>query len=94
MTHWALKPNALAAISFMLLYRLGEAQLSKIAPLFMLDSIDNGGLGLSNIQLGFINGTIGLILLTLGGILGGFLISKQFTLKRSKILVFFIFVFF
>ena len=71
------KPNALAAISFMLLYRLGEAQLSKIAPLFMLDSIDKGGLGLSNIQLGFINGTIGLILLTLGGILGGFLISKH-----------------
>ena len=71
------KPNALAAISFMLLYRLGEAQLSKIAPLFMLDSIDKGGLGLSNIQLGFINGTIGLVLLTLGGILGGFLISKH-----------------
>ena len=71
------KPNAIAAISFMLLYRLGEAQLSKIAPLFMVDSIDNGGLGLSNIQLGFINGTIGLILLTLGGILGGFLISKH-----------------
>ena len=71
------KPNALAAISFMLLYRLGEAQLSKIAPLFILDSIDKGGLGLSNIQLGFINGTIGLILLTLGGILGGFLISKH-----------------
>ena len=71
------KPNAIAAISFMLLYRLGEAQLSKIAPLFMLDSIDKGGLGLSNIQLGFINGTIGLILLTLGGILGGFLISKH-----------------
>jgi PAT family beta-lactamase induction signal transducer AmpG len=71
------KPNALAAISFMILYRLGEAQLSKIAPLFMLDSIDKGGLGLSNIELGFINGTIGLILLTLGGILGGFLISKH-----------------
>ncbi|MDC1032448.1 MFS transporter [Candidatus Marinimicrobia bacterium] len=71
------KPNAITAISFMLLYRLGEAQLSKIAPLFMLDSIDNGGLGLSNIQLGFINGTIGLILLTFGGILGGFLISKH-----------------
>ena len=71
------KPNALAAISFMLLYRLGEAQLSKIAPLFMLDSIDKGGLGLSNIELGFINGTVGLILLTLGGILGGFLISKH-----------------
>ena len=71
------KPNALAAISFMLLYRLGEAQLSKIAPLFMIDSIDKGGLGLSNIELGFINGTIGLILLTLGGILGGFLISKH-----------------
>jgi PAT family beta-lactamase induction signal transducer AmpG len=71
------KPNALAAISFMLLYRLGEAQLSKIAPLFMLDSIEKGGLGLSNIELGFINGTIGLILLTMGGILGGFLISRH-----------------
>ena len=71
------KPNVFIAITFILIYRFGEAQLSKISPLFMLDSLEKGGLGLSNIELGFINGTIGLIMLTLGGILGGFLISRN-----------------
>jgi PAT family beta-lactamase induction signal transducer AmpG len=71
------KPRILFIIGFILIYRFGEAQLVKIAPLFMLDSLKSGGLGLNNIELGFINGTFGILMLTLGGITGGFLASKH-----------------
>ncbi len=64
-------------IAFLLLYRLGESQLSKIAPLFLLDGADKGGLGLSTESLGLINGTFGVISMLGGGILGGILIARQ-----------------
>jgi PAT family beta-lactamase induction signal transducer AmpG len=63
-------------LGFLLIYRLGEAQLIKIAVLFLKDGVINGGLGLSIEAIGFVYGTIGLISLILGGILGGFLASK------------------
>jgi len=71
------KPQILLIISFILLYRFGEAQLVKIAPLFMLDSLESGGLGLSTSEYGFIYGTLGVAMLTLGGIVGGFFIAKN-----------------
>ena len=71
------KPNIALILSFILLYRFGEAQLVKIAPLFMLDDFAAGGLGLNNVELGFIQGTMGIIMLTLGGILGGLLVAKH-----------------
>ncbi len=71
------KPKIVLIISFILLYRFGEAQLVKIAPLFMLDDFAAGGLGLTNVELGFIQGTMGIIMLTLGGILGGLLVAKH-----------------
>ena len=63
-------------IAFILLYRLGEAQLTKIASLFMLDERAVGGLGLSTEAVGFIYGTVGVIALVIGGILGGILVSR------------------
>ncbi len=71
------KPKVLIIIGFLLLYRLGESQLIKMASPFMLDGRDIGGLGLSTSEVGFIYGTIGIIALILGGILGGVLISKR-----------------
>jgi PAT family beta-lactamase induction signal transducer AmpG len=65
------KRNALVAILFMLLYRLPEAQLVKLITPFMLDPIDKGGLGLTTSDVGFVYGTVGIIGLTIGGILGG-----------------------
>lgn len=65
------KPQIVVALSFMLLYRLPEALLVKMCPLFMLDTPDHGGLGLGTGELGMVQGTIGVIGLTLGGILGG-----------------------
>jgi PAT family beta-lactamase induction signal transducer AmpG len=71
------KPKVLIIIGFLLLYRLGESQLVKMASPFMLDGREIGGLGLSTSEVGFIYGTIGIISLILGGILGGVLISKR-----------------
>lgn len=64
-------------IAFILLYRLGEAQLTKIASLFMLDERSVGGLGLSTEAVGFIYGTVGVAALVIGGILGGILVSRK-----------------
>lgn len=64
------------AIAFMLLYRFPEALLTKIAPLFLIDKANAGGLGLSTSAVGVAQGTVGVIGLTLGGILGGIAASK------------------
>jgi PAT family beta-lactamase induction signal transducer AmpG len=71
------KQKILIVIGFLLLYRLGESQLVKMASPFMLDGREIGGLGLSTSEVGFIYGTIGIIALILGGIIGGILISKR-----------------
>ena len=63
-------------LGFLLLYRLGESQLVKMASPFLLDSIEVGGLGLTTKQVGIAYGTIGIIALTIGGISGGWLASK------------------
>ncbi|MGD8782098.1 MAG: AmpG family muropeptide MFS transporter [Ignavibacteria bacterium] len=64
-------------LGFLLLYRLGESQLVKLASPFLLDSADAGGLGLSTSEVGFVYGTVGLISLSIGGILGGYVASKK-----------------
>lgn len=71
------KDNIGIAISFFLLYRLGESQLVKLASPFLLDSRELGGLGLTTGDVGVIYGTIGIIFLTIGGILGGWVASKH-----------------
>ena len=62
---------------FILFYRLGEGQLAKLTSPFLLDSKAAGGLALSTESVGFIYGTVGIIVLTLGGILGGFAAAKK-----------------
>jgi PAT family beta-lactamase induction signal transducer AmpG len=52
-----------------------------MAPPFLLDSLDKGGLGLSTQAVGIVYGTGGMIALTLGGLAGGALISI-YGLKR------------
>lgn len=71
------KPGIGIALAFILSYRLGESQLVKMASPFLLDSPDKGGLGYSTEQLGTIFGTAGVIFLSIGGILGGILISRD-----------------
>ncbi|MGI6073021.1 MAG: MFS transporter [Fermentimonas sp.] len=65
------------AIAFIFLYRLAEAMLVKIAYPFLLDPIADGGLGLSTQEAGIAYGTVGVVALTLGGIIGGIVASHQ-----------------
>jgi PAT family beta-lactamase induction signal transducer AmpG len=64
-------------IAFLLLYRFAEAQLVKMVTPFLLDPRDSGGLGLTTSEVGIVYGTVGIIALTLGGLLGGFVVSRQ-----------------
>ena len=75
------KPGIGFILAFLLLYRLGEAQLLKLVQPFLLDARGVGGLGLSTRQVGVIYVVHGIIALTLGGLLGGYVISR-FGLKR------------
>lgn len=71
------KPKIGALLLFLLFYRFGEAQLMKMVAPFLLDAREVGGLGLTTGQVGFVYGTIGIIALTVGGILGGMVASRQ-----------------
>lgn len=71
------KNKIVLILLYILLYRLGEAQLAKIAPLFLLDSRNAGGIALTTEQVGFIYGTIGVIFLVIGGIAGGIVASRN-----------------
>lgn len=71
------KKQILAALLFMLLYRLGEAMLVKMASPFLLDGREIGGLGLTTGQVGLVYGTVGVLCLTIGGIIGGFAINRK-----------------
>ena len=64
------------ALLFIFTYRLGEAQLGKIAQLFLKDTYENGGLGLSLTDVGNIYGLVGVIALMTGGVLGGIAVSR------------------
>lgn len=75
------KEGVVPALLFMLLFRFPEAQLAKMSVLFLMDPITDGGLGLTLEQIGVIQGTLGPVGLTLGGILGGICISRH-GLKR------------
>ena len=75
------KPHIVTALLFMLLFRFPEGQLVKIANPFLLDTTEAGGLALSTEAVGFVYGTVGIIGLTIGGLLGGWCVSRH-GLKR------------
>ena len=75
------KPQVWAGICFMLFYRMPEGLLAKVSALFLVDAPHNGGLGLSDGEYGLVQGTVGVIGLTVGGILGGICASRD-GLKR------------
>ena len=71
------KPKIVVLLLFLLLYRLGEAQLVKMVQPFLLDPREQGGLGLTDGQVGLAYGTAGIIALLLGGLLGGFVVARR-----------------
>jgi MFS transporter, PAT family, beta-lactamase induction signal transducer AmpG len=71
------KPEIGVMLAFILLYRLGEAQLVKMFQPFLLDSRAVGGLELTNNQLGLVYGYIGVPVFILGALLGGFAVARH-----------------
>ena len=75
------KEQVLVGFLFMLFYRMPEGLLSKVSSLFLIDAEHNGGMGLSPQEYGLVSGTVGIIGLTHGGILGGIVAGRD-GLKR------------
>ena len=71
------KKGIVVSVAFLLLYRFSESQLTKMASPFLLDAREAGGLALSLTEKGLAYGTIGLIALLVGGIIGGIIASKD-----------------
>jgi PAT family beta-lactamase induction signal transducer AmpG len=71
------KKGIVGTLAFLLFYRFAEAQLVKLVSPFLLDAREKGGLGLTTSEVGVVYGTVGVIALTLGGLLGGWVISKK-----------------
>ena len=69
-------------ILFIILYRLGEGFVMKIVPLFLKADVADGGLGLSEQQIGLYYGTFGAAAFVLGSLLAGYYIS-HFGLKKT-----------
>lgn len=75
------QPGIVRIVLFILLYRLGEAMLVKMAAPFLLDDTASGGMGLGTVTVGYAYGTAGMLSLTAGGLAGGWLIAR-FGLRR------------
>ena len=69
--------DIVSVLAFLLLFRFGEAQALKLVAPFLLDPAAQGGLGLDTARVGLVYGTVGVIALTLGGLLGGYVISRH-----------------
>ena len=70
------RKDILLVLAFLLLFRFGEAQALKLVTPFLLDPLAKGGLGLTTSEVGLVYGTVGVTALTLGGLLGGYTISR------------------
>jgi MFS transporter, PAT family, beta-lactamase induction signal transducer AmpG len=71
------QPGIVAIVIYILTFRLGDAFMLKMAQPFLLDPPARGGLGMSTADVGLIYGTVGMIFLLIGGIVGGWLISRD-----------------
>jgi MFS transporter, PAT family, beta-lactamase induction signal transducer AmpG len=71
------KPKIIVLLLFLLLYRLGEAQLIKIIPIFLHAPVEKGGLGLDIGKISVIYGTSGVIAFMCGALLGGFFVARR-----------------
>ena len=81
-TEYFTQPKLHIILGFILLYRFGESMVSKMSNPFIIDTIEKGGLGLTTSEVGFITGVVGVVALTVGGIVGGMVVAK-YGIKRS-----------
>ena len=68
--------NIIYILLFILLYRFGDACLEKVVVPFLLKPEAEGALALSTEAFGYIKGTLGLLAVIAGNILGGYILSK------------------
>lgn len=64
-------------VTYILTFRLGDAFMLKMAPPFLMDKVEKGGLGISTAEVGVLYGVVGVFFLLIGGIIGGYIIAKQ-----------------
>ncbi|HSP87194.1 MAG TPA: MFS transporter [Ignavibacteriaceae bacterium] len=64
-------------LGFLLFFRFAEAQLVKLVQPFLLDPRNKGGLELTTSEVGIVYGTVGIVALTIGGLIGGYVISRK-----------------
>ena len=76
-TQFLARKNIGLLLAFLLLYRFGESQLVKMAPPFLLDGQAKGGLGLSTANVGLVYGTLGMVMLTVGGLASSYLVARD-----------------
>ena len=70
------KPQIFSALFFLLTFRFAESQLQKLIIPFLDAPTEKGGLGLSMEEIGIVYGTVGVVALILGGIIGGIAVSR------------------
>ncbi len=71
------KKNILWGIAFIVLFRSAEGQLTKIVPLFMRATREDGGLGLLTADIGIAYGIFGAAAFVFGSIAGGYFVAKR-----------------
>jgi PAT family beta-lactamase induction signal transducer AmpG len=71
------QPRIEIIILYVLIFRLGDALLMKMAQPFLVDPLSRGGLALSVADVGTIYGIVGTFFLLAGGVLGSALISRD-----------------
>jgi len=71
------KKHVVFLLFFLLFFRFGEVQLGAVSPLFFKDTTEIGGLALDNRAFGLLNGTFGVAAMLAGGVLGGWIVSRN-----------------
>lgn len=71
------KPHLVSALLFIFLFRFPEAQLNMMTTPFLKDTLANGGLAMTNEQMGVLTGILGVVGLLVGGIVGGICVNRH-----------------
>jgi PAT family beta-lactamase induction signal transducer AmpG len=78
-------PQLSSIILFLIFYQFPSIQLTRIAPLFMMDSVNQGGLHLPVESIGYLFGVIGIISMLVGVTISGILLAR-FELRKCLII--------
>jgi PAT family beta-lactamase induction signal transducer AmpG len=71
------KKNIMWGLAFIILFRFAEGQLTKIVPLFMRATREEGGLGLLTSDIGIAYGIFGAAAFVVGSVLGGYFVARR-----------------